>query len=581
MKVKIYISYHKAVKLFKSEILQPIYAGANLASFISKEINSVDSDWLLKNTLPDNEGDNISSLNRFFCEMTTIYWAWKNQESQGYPDYIGHMLYRKHLNFKKLTTSSIERTPGLERFPEKYQSEYGFNDSDILRVLKDTHKAAYFCAPVKNNISVYDQWVQTDPKFGLDTKILDYAINYILKNHQQYASACNKYFNGFEHYWGNCFLMRRDIFERYCEFVFDVLFSIYKNFDISKKNIAGARVVGHVAERLLGVFITKLKEENEDIIYAIPTLTKDASEKQVISPVAATKQAIMYSIDSNYAKYCAVSIRSLLANRDNSIPLDIVVVHQNVQEYILRKIKLCEEQSVNIRFFNINDIVSKEELETLPTKKYWSLATYFRFFVGDIFSEYERVLYLDSDTIVCDSIDQILNVSLKQDEVLAACIDIGMMRYLQDANWQFYARNKLKINNLENYFQAAVILFDIKKYNAEEFRSRLLSSSASNDYKYLDQDALNVVFQNRVKLLDLRWNLPWSLKAFYMNEVRDMLSIKHADTYLKSFDHPGIIHFCNVKKPWTHVSFENAHLFWKYAKMTCFYEEILLASIRK
>ena len=99
-KLKILVSYHKPSTLIKNDIFIPIHVGRDLKDKESKDgkINLDDYNWLLENMIGDNTGDNISSKNRKYCELTAIYWAWKNYEKIGNPEYIGFMHYRRLLN---------------------------------------------------------------------------------------------------------------------------------------------------------------------------------------------------------------------------------------------------------------------------------------------------------------------------------------------------------------------------------------------------------------------------------------------------------------------------------------------------
>ncbi|EOH9119425.1 DUF4422 domain-containing protein, partial [Campylobacter jejuni] len=100
-KVKILVGYHKPAVLLKDDILTPIHLGRALATQASKdgEMSKEDFEWMCENMIGDDTGDNISHLNRYFCELTGIYWAWKNYDKLGNPDYIGFMHYRRHFIF--------------------------------------------------------------------------------------------------------------------------------------------------------------------------------------------------------------------------------------------------------------------------------------------------------------------------------------------------------------------------------------------------------------------------------------------------------------------------------------------------
>ena len=111
--VKILVAYHKPAPLLKSDVLVPIHLGRSLGCETSKDgiLSSSDYQWMLDNMIGDDTGDNISHLNRFFNEMTAIYWAWKNYDKLGNPDYIGLMHYRR--------VFSLE--------PEVYQTQENIN----------------------------------------------------------------------------------------------------------------------------------------------------------------------------------------------------------------------------------------------------------------------------------------------------------------------------------------------------------------------------------------------------------------------------------------------------------------------
>jgi len=97
-KVKILIAYHKDTYRFKSDILTPIHVGRAIADKKTKK--------QLSDIIGDDTGDNISKKNPHYCELTALYWAWKNYDKLDNPDYIGFMHYRRHLIFN--TQSKLE-----------------------------------------------------------------------------------------------------------------------------------------------------------------------------------------------------------------------------------------------------------------------------------------------------------------------------------------------------------------------------------------------------------------------------------------------------------------------------------------
>ena len=76
---------HKPCKIFNTDTILTFHAGREIAEQKSKDgfLSKSDIEWMQTNTVSDATGDHISSLNRYFNEMTAIYWAWKNYEKLG------------------------------------------------------------------------------------------------------------------------------------------------------------------------------------------------------------------------------------------------------------------------------------------------------------------------------------------------------------------------------------------------------------------------------------------------------------------------------------------------------------------
>ena len=101
LNIKILMATHRAFLIPEGEVFVPIHVGRAVAKTNSKDghINEKEFNWLLENTIGDDTGDNISEKNRYYCEISAIYWAWKNYEKLGTPDYIGLSQYRRFFCF--------------------------------------------------------------------------------------------------------------------------------------------------------------------------------------------------------------------------------------------------------------------------------------------------------------------------------------------------------------------------------------------------------------------------------------------------------------------------------------------------
>ncbi|MEI0700195.1 DUF4422 domain-containing protein, partial [Brachyspira intermedia] len=141
-KVKILISYHKPSVLLQDDVLTPIHVGRALATESSKDGNMSEEDyqWMLDNMIGDDTGDNISHLNREFCELTAMYWAWKNYDKLGNPEYIGFMHYRRLFDFignsKYLNINKDLNIPELKYMEKEDYFNY-YNKKNLIQLIED------------------------------------------------------------------------------------------------------------------------------------------------------------------------------------------------------------------------------------------------------------------------------------------------------------------------------------------------------------------------------------------------------------------------------------------------------------
>jgi len=228
MNVKILVATHKPYWMPEDEIYLPVQVGAAGAA----------SDLGYSR---DDSGDNISSKNKNYCELTGLYWAWKNLDA----DYVGLAHYRRHFTLRKgsdkknLPITGEELKPLLENY-------------DVLL----PRKRNYFID------TTYDQYVHAHHKEDLDTT------EAILKERcPEYLDAYNRVMKSTSGHRFNMFVMKKDMFDEYCSWLFSILFELEKRLDISNYSAYDARVFGFVGERLLDVWIMTNKANYKDIPY--------------------------------------------------------------------------------------------------------------------------------------------------------------------------------------------------------------------------------------------------------------------------------------------------------------------------
>lgn len=194
--IKILVCYHKKDKLFKNDILVPIHCGRAVAMEESKDgkISPSDYKWLLNNMIGDDTGDNISHLNRDFNEWTAIYWAWKNYDKLGNPDYIGLSHYRRLFDFSQYTNYK----------GKNFLNKLGLNRKTLEIVLKD------------NDFIVQKGFNAHDPEFWNFDRWQEF-FQFSESNEPELYKYYKQFSKEHIYYINNMFIMKKEDFFNYCE----------------------------------------------------------------------------------------------------------------------------------------------------------------------------------------------------------------------------------------------------------------------------------------------------------------------------------------------------------------------------
>lgn len=203
----------------------------------------------------DDTGDNISEKKARFCEFTVQYWAWKNTAA----DYCGLCHYRRYLAFSGRTYRQDEHglVPCAVLSPRTME-KFGLLDADAMRREIEAHDLVIPSpAPVQNiplprgrAHTVRELWEAHDGLF-FDKKIIDRLFTLIDETAPEYSASAREYFAGDLHRGYNCYVMRRELFDRLCRFQFPIIEAMDREFGSG----AFPRSPGYAGEMLFGVFL--------------------------------------------------------------------------------------------------------------------------------------------------------------------------------------------------------------------------------------------------------------------------------------------------------------------------------------
>ena len=265
---------------------------------------------------------------------------------------------------------------------------------------------------------------------------------------------------------------------------------------------------------------------------------------------------VFYSCDESFLKYCMVSMSSLLKNASSGCVYRIYVLNTDISDEAQKT--FCEQidsmklsSQYEICFEDVSENLNLIEHE-FPLRDYYSKTTYYRLLIADMHPEYDKVIYIDSDTIVQGDISELYNENI-DDHYLGACHEQVMV---QIDEYGEYVEKCLGISR-HNFFNAGILLINCKEFRDKQLLHRFLEELHAYDFVVTqDEDYLNLITKDHVKFLDQRWN----------TEIFNEISYP--------IEEAKIIHYIMFCKPWHYADCPHADIYMSYAKATPVFPEI-------
>jgi len=126
---------------------------------------------------------------------------------------------------------------------------------------------------------------------------------------------------------------------------------------------------------------------------------------------------VFFACDDSYVKYTMVAIRSLIDNSSIDNDYSIFLLTTDVSEENKSLLKEMETRNVSIKVVDVSSELKKIS-ERLSVRDYYSLTTYYRIFIADMFPEFDKVVYLDSDIILTQDVAELYNYNLGDNYIL-------------------------------------------------------------------------------------------------------------------------------------------------------------------
>lgn len=572
MHAKIYVTHHKKTHLVRNSILVPIQVGhgAGLEGCLHR----------------DNTGDNIAERNDRYCELTAAYWAWKNGCNA---DYIGLMHYRRFLDFKEnrleLDTWGVENWPS---FTSDFTSRFGLDSDWIVKAIGAHDILLPKPWSVRNAgfRTLYEHYCKAPHHHEAD---LIRCRDLIARSCQEYLLSWDEVLRGERGWFNNIFLLRANLYEEYCRWLFALLGELEEEIPIKTYGVQERRVLGYLAERLLNVWVkhhihqhphTSVQELDRVFVKDPSPRAWDPAPRFIASGKGEKPSrtiSVVVASDNGYVPHLGALICSVCDNLASDTALDLLILDGGISAANQAMLKRLLPGNASIHF-----IAMQDEFASYFTHMHFSRATFFRLVLDRVLASREKVIYIDCDTIVLGDLGELWELDLEEHPV-AAVHDYIMESFCRgrvlsaDFTGSLPAKTYLKTyvgiadEDCGRYFQAGLLVMNLRRIRELNITQQMTDALLGRKYWFLDQDVLNKYFCGSHLSLPAEWNV-----INMIDEISGNLEEHRVKELKKARERAKLIHFAGYEaKPWVNPSAPLGSYYFYYLRRTFWYEEVM------
>lgn len=264
---------------------------------------------------------------------------------------------------------------------------------------------------------------------------------------------------------------------------------------------------------------------------------------------------VFYSISDDFTKYAAVSLHSLVKNANPENDYTVYFLNQDLSDEHKADLTALGSDNVHVKFFHIDDELVKpiqNRKENYLRADFFTMSIFYRLFIPELFPQYDKAIYIDSDTVLNDDIAKLYNTELG-DYLFGACTDASI-QYVD--KMLKYIHNVLALDP-KKYINSGMLVMNSQAFRDKHFIDKFYDLLEKYHFDCIapDQDYLNEIGDTSILHLDPRWD---AMPNDNTPEIKDL----------------GLIHYNLFFKPWHFTGIQYEKYFWDNAKETKFYDEL-------
>lgn len=255
--------------------------------------------------------------------------------------------------------------------------------------------------------------------------------------------------------------------------------------------------------------------------------------------------SVVYSSDNNYAQHVGVSMISLFQNNKSFDNISVYLIENNISPDNKKNLEfICKKYNRIINFIDINEFSDRLKLNM---RNPISINAYARLFLSSVLEKsVDKVIYLDCDSIINDSLSELWNKDISNYYVAGVCDTVG-------------TNTKLRINIDLNsaYINSGMLLINLEKWREENIEEKFVEfiDAYNGQVFHHDQGTINGVLNEKVLLLHPKYNSMTPFFTMSRDEIMQYYMLKdyYSEEELReAINNPVFIHFTPafVNRPW-------------------------------
>lgn len=276
--------------------------------------------------------------------------------------------------------------------------------------------------------------------------------------------------------------------------------------------------------------------------------------------------------------YAGVAAASVLQHAHADRFYDIFILRgQPVTAEIQKQFAALSAPYANarVRFIDVSKQAAAWRGKML-VRENMALANYYRLLIPQIFTCFNKIVYLDSDVLVCRDVALLYQQALKPGTVLGAVQD-ALAFSSSAAQQEFVKRHcrHLGLKNPSEYVNSGVLVWDLQAFRQQNLQDKLqqcMQQFARSPH--MDQDILNAAFYQKITFLPMSFNFfaqPPALPGLHLPAEWTAYINRRA----QAMKNPCIVHYAGVQKPWFYPRMPYGALWLQMAQNTPFAADIL------